>query len=397
MLLALLVAAGGVKFVLKRRSELAVYVLAAERMVRGEAVYRPEPSPFTYPPFFALPFVPLAPLAAPAQRVAWYLINLAALVAIVSVLRRLLAPMLGASPRRFVFWLLVLLLAVWHLAPVFENQSHDLLVLLPLGLALAARGGAAAGLWTGLASACKATPLLFAPVFLWQRRFAAALLLLVCAALFTGLPDLFFPRAEGGSWAVSWWRTFGGEGARVGEAAAAPAAWAGWNRLNQSLSGTVHRLGTSVDSPLDASVAHLDRTVLRLVVVAAQLAVLALVACATRRVARPRPERRLGEGGAVVCGMVLLSPMSSKSHFCVLLLPLAYCVADQLYRKRDPVVCALLGVVFVSGLLTAKSLWGFAPGDRLLACGVVTWGALATLVATLRVLMLRDRAAPAEP
>ena len=46
---------------------------------------------------------------------------------------------------------------------------------------------------------------------------------------------------------------------------------------------------------------------------------------------------RLGEAGLIACGMVLLSPMSSKSHFCVLLLPIAFCCYAYLHHRRSGV------------------------------------------------------------
>jgi hypothetical protein len=86
--------------------------------------------------------------------------------------------------------------------------------------------------------------------------------------------------------------------------------------------------------------------------------------------------------------MVLLSPMSSKSHFCVLLVPVAFCVAELLYRRRSVVVALLLGFVFVTGTLTTRELVGRDLGRELLARGSVTWSAFALLVATC-VLLLR--------
>ena len=76
--------------------------------------------------------------------------------------------------------------------------------------------------------------------------------------------------------------------------------------------------------------------------------------------------------GAVVCGMVLLSPMSSKAHFCVLLLPVAVCVHDALIH-RGRVSIAALATVFVIGTLTSKDLIGRELGNQLLAMGTVTW------------------------
>jgi hypothetical protein len=84
--------------------------------------------------------------------------------------------------------------------------------------------------------------------------------------------------------------------------------------------------------------------------------------------------------------------MSSKSHFCVLILPAAFCWFDFLYRRRDPLALVLLALFLVAGTLTTKGLTGGALGEELLARGAVTWGAFAALGATARVCVARRRA-----
>src|SRR5262245_58758250 len=91
--------------------------------------------------------------------------------------------------------------------------------------------------------------------------------------------------------------------------------------------------------------------------------------------------------------MALLSPTSIKQHFCVLLVPSAVCLADFLYRRRDPLVGSALVLAFVLGTLTAKAFLPKAIADRALAAGSVTWCALALYAATGRVLLQRARLA----
>jgi hypothetical protein len=175
-------------------------------MAAGEEIYRVERKPFTYPPFFALPFVPLTLLPESSHRLVWYAANLAALAAIVRLLSKQLGNAGLSGRSRWVLWIGLVLLAGRHVSSVFENQSHDLLVLLAvmLGIAAFSRGGEVrGGAWIGIASACKATPLLFLPVLASQRRIAASLGVLLAAALATLLPDVMFPRATGSSGA---WR-----------------------------------------------------------------------------------------------------------------------------------------------------------------------------------------------
>ena len=96
--LALLMAifvAGLVPFLAKPYSELPLYLQAGARMRQGEPIYRTDERPFTYPPLFAVPFVPLSLLPTPVQRPIWYTINFAALAVIVARLRRRIAPLVN--------------------------------------------------------------------------------------------------------------------------------------------------------------------------------------------------------------------------------------------------------------------------------------------------------------
>ena len=89
--------------------------------------------------------------------------------------------------------------------------------------------------------------------------------------------------------------------------------------------------------------------------------------------------------------------MSSKSHFCVLLLPLAFCVRHFLDRGRDPILGALLLASLCLGTLTVKGIgWGREIGNVFLAYGSVTWTAFAVLLATAHVLWWGDRRARAD-
>ena len=235
----------------KNTSEVPVYTHAAARMLDGEAVYRPgENKPFTYPPFFAVPFMPLARLPEKLARSIFYLINVAALFAILHLLARLLRPQLrsarrqGRGPAAWLFWLTIGLLSARHIAAVFSNQSHDLLILAAITLMLAdvaRRKELRAGAWSGSAAACKATPLLFPVIFLWQRRWRALSSSLLLLALLTLLPDLIAPQANGQLWVMSWYEAFVAK-LEIGQAAEASGAWARWNVLNQSLSGSLWRL-----------------------------------------------------------------------------------------------------------------------------------------------------------
>ena len=61
-LVALALVLGVIPILRKSTSELPVYTTAAERLWNSEEIYRlDDAKPFTYPPLFAMPFLPLVP------------------------------------------------------------------------------------------------------------------------------------------------------------------------------------------------------------------------------------------------------------------------------------------------------------------------------------------------
>jgi hypothetical protein len=297
------------------------------------------------------------------------------------------------------FWLLALLIGGHHVVSVFGYQSHDLLLLGAAALATAAwcRQRAVAGVWAGAGAAIKATPLLFVLLFAQQRRFAAAGLVIATGLVLSLLPDLLLPRADGGSWLVAWIQG-NLQGVGPGSAAATAGIWNPHAFLNQSLGGTLTRLltppqqtGPFVDAR--ALLVPMSATAAKVAILAAQLAVLALVAWTVQRASRTVARARdaalaqsrvaLAATGSILCGMLLLSPMSSKTHFCVWLLPAAF-LADRLLRgPRDRLLAGLVAAAAVLATLSAKGLVGEQLGNQMLALGIVTWATVLLLVALL--------------
>jgi hypothetical protein len=315
-------------FYKKGDGELPVYTTAISRMVDGSEIYRRDDTKaFTYPPFAAVPFLPFLALPTELHPGLWYLINICVFTYVFRRLHFLVMDWLpGDTNRRHrqFFWIILLLLVARHLSSVFESKANDILMLLLMFEAarLAAdQRYSLLGVWAGIGAAFKATPWLFLPVLVWQKRFVAAGILVAVAAIAHLIPDVVFPRSAGGSWTLSWYSTFLSK-VSVEKPVDAEGAWAAWNYLNQSITATLYRLST----PFDGSAAHalnvnlwlLEGRSLTLLNIAAQLTVLSIVILATKTITGATDLQRFGQVGAVLCGMLLLSPMSSKSHFAAL-------------------------------------------------------------------------------
>ncbi|MFM1872043.1 MAG: hypothetical protein RL398_1465 [Planctomycetota bacterium] len=414
LLLAVLIS-GGWYFGFRAKDgdrELPVYVQGSQRMLAGEEVYRvtEDKKPFTYPPFAAVPTMALVKVAPKWQPAVWFGMQFLLLFAIARWLHRWAErddPEAG-PPRLRLFWLLTLLLGVHHVISVLTNQSHDLLIAASVLLvaAGASRGGAGgwllAGLGAGAGAAIKATPGLFLGLFGLRLRWFGLLGLVIGAAGLTLLPDWLYPRGDGKPWAVAWYEV-NLSSLGVGRSADA-GAWGSHSFLNQGLSGTLTRLFSpppTVELQPDrtfvhehAMVAALSPTALRFVTLFALAGVLGLITWGVRRIAvaesgaadSAAARRRFGlaEAAMFACGMVLLSPQSSKAHFCVWLFPAAY-LADRLLRgRRDPILWLLVAAAAAVGPLASKGIVGRELGNLLLAYGNVAWCTLLLLLAVIR-------------
>ena len=167
----------------------AVYRAAGFAVAHGEPLYAPLSAlpawapelPFTYPPFAALVFVPLAAL--PVQ-LCWGLVAVAAPFAMFLVLREF-------TDRSWV------LLAAFGLHPVWQSiglgQLNLVLMALVVVDVLRLRGSRYGGVLIGLAAAVKLVPLIFIGHLLLTGRRADALRALATFAVATTLGFVLLP------------------------------------------------------------------------------------------------------------------------------------------------------------------------------------------------------------
>jgi hypothetical protein len=360
-----------------------VYVRAALRMRELEPVNVLEERAYAYPPAMAFLTVPLSYLPVRVAALGWFAVNLAAAAAVVVGTWRLA----GGPPLRGMarVWLLVfaagMLINARFSIGSFQHQQFDMVIagLLFVGCLALWRGhDLRAALWLGASAAMKCTPLLFAPYLVWRRKFLAAGVMLAVAGGLNLLPDVVFPQSSGRLYVQDWAEDFLGAAARE-----RPGAWFTDPTQNQSLAGTLGRLGESALSP------H----ALRMAIYAISLALLAITAAGCGRPfqppeivpansPRPVPLWRLQvgmEAAAGVCLMLLVSPMSGKSHFIVLLLPCFLIVRMAVVEKIRAMQWLVIPLVLL-GPLSTKGFWGKHLGGQALGWGLPTWYVLTMLV-----------------
>jgi hypothetical protein len=304
-----------------------------------------------------------------------------------------------------------------HLQNCLAHQQTDVLIgaLLMGGILLLerARPLLAAGSF-GLAAACKCTGLLWAPYLFWRRRPLAACCLVGVALGVNLLPDLVYPPATpevrgrktslGGTWLGEYARQYLRPLARADHRVG---TWGSELIYNQSLAGAGQRwLCTSWHwhGERGTVVEHPDRVspgLLKWGVLAGEgLLILVVLVVAGNPLGRLREGTKDGvpsqglEGSVVLLLMLLLSPMSSKAHFGVLILP-GFCLARAWLRPRQgqqrrgvrrTILGGLLLLAVFLSLAANKDLVGGRLYTLALWLGNTTWQALALLAGCLVVL-----------
>ena len=381
-----------------------VYLPAAAHLWNGEDMYRPEGG-YLYPPFMAwmaLPFLTLSPSLA---RLAWLLVNLICLIAMLRWSWRVAGGgRLEGSPASKASEHLVALLGglcgLFYLQNCLAHQQTDIVIgaVLAGGCLLLVRGRplqAATAL--GLAAACKCTALLWAPYLLWRGRPLAAAWLLVVALGVNLLPDLVSTAPAGRPWlsdyAVRFLKPLTHADHYVGE-------WRSDAVYNQSLAGIGRRWCTTswTWTPTDCTIQDCEPRMppqfLRACVYGFQFALLLGVLWNCGRpfrkiVTNGDEQRQTIESGIVLLLMLLLSPMSSKAHFGTLMVP-GFCLARAALVSRSRLIWAvLLGAIFL-GIICNKDPFGERLYTLSLWYGVVTGQALLLLVGCLITLRYRQ-------
>lgn len=356
-------------------------------LMRGEHLATCRHS-FPYPPLFALLMVPLTFLPMWARNVIWYAVLVGATYGCFRICE-MLAVRAFQVARQELYWLrlFAVVLSLKFVLSVFENQAYDSLVFLFILVGLHSLSqnrsfGAAAGL--AAAIALKPTPALMLLYALFLHKWKVFALAVGVWLALSILPDVFFtPNRPGPGYLLTWIT----EVAIGGLLGTTPDSYYPLMKhvglLNQSLKGLVFNI---LHEQPDGEIVPHARAILYGVYLVYGLIALAVILLAARL------DSALVWGASVILiSMLLLSPVSSKSHFVVLLLPHMAIVA-YLIKNRDAwrAVVPPLAASFALNTLSSKLFVGKELSNELLSRGCITVGTL-LLLATVAVIVLRSR------
>jgi hypothetical protein len=359
---------------------------------------------YAYSPFFALLWVPLAPAAMWLREAIWYLALIGTLFASLrmgeTLVRRLFP---GAWSERELALLrtLTFVLSLKFILAVLENQAYDSIAVafILLGLTAAANERwlwAAASLAT--AAALKVTPVIFLPYLLFKRHFAAAAVFLAVLIVLSLLPDLLLP-SKGQSYAAVWIRDV-----LLSPFSFDPRSetmmrfWITDSPMNQSFRAAIVRLFTGVkaEQPFVLLLAIMQSRAFAIALYGVMAIYIITVSLA---MLKSRRDDRLitVDGGLLIVSALLLTPVSSQSHFVGLMLPYAL-VAAALIRIPSARLfnAAMLLMSFVLATATSNDAAGKALTHWALWSSLPVYGTL-ILVVPLAVLIWNVRARTAEP
>lgn len=182
-----------------------VYIEAAQRMRAGTSDLYAPPSDgynvigsYTYPPAFAALFAPLTFFDRPVTLVLWRLVLCACALAAGWCLFRLFEIRKLAHARDFAFALAASACGPLMLDIAWGNANLPVLACVAAGMLCVERDRPwAGGAWLGLAAQLKVIPVVLLAVLLVQRRFKAALAMVLAAAALYFLPLAWFVAACG--------------------------------------------------------------------------------------------------------------------------------------------------------------------------------------------------------
>jgi len=363
------------RFISSQDTGMLLYPQAAQCLLDNQILQKCA-LPFTYPPAFAFVVIPLAPLPMWLRLLIWYAITVAASVGAYKLSERIAARMFVVPFSDYeLAWVRVIsiVLSLKFVLAVLENQAYDTfsLIFILLGLlGLTERRDLLGGAALGFAAALKATPLIFLPYLLVKRRFAAAAGFVVVMLLASYAPDMFFtPTGATEGYFRAWLQQVAGA-SLFDPAAAKLVFWTGANAFNHSLRGAV---SLRID---EASHAGLHK----LVLYGLDFAFIALAA-ALIMVRKAERDMIAIDGSILLIGTLMLSPMTSRSHYVLLVLPYVTLTMVMLRdRVSQRLGIAVLAVSFFFLTATSNDVVGKTISDWAYEHSFLVIGALTLMI-----------------
>jgi hypothetical protein len=384
---------------MQNRSAVVRWREQLQQMLDGHDIY--EGNPYPNPPIMALLLAPLAKVPPLLGALIWFFLKVGmALICLGWVFRLVEDGGLTFPP-----WAKAVATFL-SLRPILGDLAHGNINLFILFLLVAAlyafhRGrDVVAGLLLALSIACKVTPALFVPYFLWKRSWrvlggcTAGLVLFLWV-----LPGLYFGMGRADELLHSWRRGMVDPFVIGGLVTS--------EHPNQSLPGLAFRMLTHSPSytifidnlPVPEqyhNVVALDPRIVRWIIKACMGLFALMVVWTCRTPTSPRTNWRLaGEFALITLGMLLFSERTWKHHGVTLLLPFAVLCYRWATGSLPPAVRnGTIAALIAAGLLMASTSTSLLPmgsvAELAQVYGAYVWVYVILAVALIAVLRQPD-------
>jgi len=374
-----------------RGTDFPVLYEAGNRMIQFEQITFFETHAFSYPPFYAFISIPLALLPFQVAKMIYFFLSISALVISVVWIKRIIADsgsfnIPESSTFSKIFTGLFILFSARFIINNFEHLQSDMFILLTMtgGLYYFRIGKKFnSAFMLALGAALKVTPFLMLLYFLWKREWKIFLIGVLFTILLNIMPDLFLSSNRETSYLSEWTPLITGRLNPQESSTETDKVWELTSRMNQSLSTTLQRYFTNApvviyaDKTVYVNMLSLRPESVKMLSLFIVLLMGAGFAWVTReKIEKHTDDRYLLEYALALILILLASPVSSKPHFAILLLPHAL-IFSSLYHKRLNInYLNSLIFAFVLSSLMVDGFVGKEIGRYFEALGNVTFHAI---------------------
>jgi hypothetical protein len=386
-----------------RWNDLRVFYGAGRWAFKDINLYKNPTSPegrfYIFPPFFAIICAPFAALGWKAFVIIWFVVSFAGIL-IVALLCAGIARHKTGKAALVVLAFLALALCARPVISDFQNGQVNSFIFLLTALSLflfVRRQDGASGIVMAFAASIKLTALIFLPYFIFKGAYKTALGMLL-GLLFTLflLPMVCFGPARMSSLYSSFYGKMVGPFTSVSEAPEV------YSAAGQSLRAAAGRYLTDTnaahhaDYEIRVNFANLpESTVWKIVLAGCVVLTLITAFCARANPAdKSRRDLIALELGAVLLLMLMVSPMSRKAHFVVLMLPFAAALNYLQLHRGDPqrrgpyqLLFVVTAAAFVIFNLTSPDVVGKKAAVYLLALSSFFFATIALYLASCLTLL----------
>lgn len=384
----LLIAAASPIF-LRTNSEFdLVFKTYAKLLLQGEDIYH-EGSVFMYPPWMAFICIPFNSLPQWLSRLSWGTINIFFFVLAIDSAWKI-SKSVFASNEKFgwIAFIIGLICVTTYFLNCLSHQQFDVIIagtILFGCLQLSKAKDINGGILLGIAAACKLTPLLFLPYLIYRFRWKAIMAFVVGFLFCNFIPDIILGLPpEGKPRPMIFIERFL---APMTKPDFVPGTWGSEIIYNQSLAGTGKRFTQThieikegkysvIIEPDNTQSTKVKPILMGLVLFGTAMTLFCWgwPGNPSHLNTTSSPQFAL-EASMILCAMLLLSPMSSKAHFGILILP-AFCLARMLESRQKALAIFFLAIPLLMGILLNKDLSGANTYTLLLWVAGVTWSTI---------------------